>query len=164
LSFTKQPVASRRVTLFLENEMSKKLPTVCVDLDGLLADYSKGWQGEGIIGDPLPGAVQFPKDLCEFADIIIFTTRCKADVFGKPREGFPLEILVQSVKDWLDHHGFSYSEIYQGQGKPIAHCMVDDRAVWCDGSNYDEALIKIKRFCNFEQDNPDSKSAPAKIS
>lgn len=34
--------------------MQKK--TVAVDLDGVLADYSTGWQGIEHIGDPIPGA------------------------------------------------------------------------------------------------------------
>lgn len=33
--------------------MSNHEPTVCVSFDGVLADYSKGWQGADVLGEPL---------------------------------------------------------------------------------------------------------------
>jgi len=52
--------------------------SVCVDLDGVLAQYD-GWKGVEHIGDPIPGAVQFTKKLQEVARVVIFTTRTNAD-------------------------------------------------------------------------------------
>lgn len=101
--------------------------TVCVDLDGVLADYSQGWQGLDHIGDPLPGAVEFTKRLSEMADVVIFTVRCNLHMHG----GKSISALVAPVRAWLDKYGFSYSSIYAGQGKPHAKAYVDDKAVYC---------------------------------
>lgn len=108
---------------------------VCVDLDGTLADYTGGWRGLNQIGDPLPGAVEFTKQLAEFADIVIFTCRCGEETAGKRAPHLAANI----VRDWLDKHGFVYHDIFVGQGKPIASAYVDDRAVYCDPSNLDRS-------------------------
>jgi hypothetical protein len=125
---------------------------VCVDLDGVLADYSKGWQGVEVIGDPIPGAVEFTKSLSEFADVVVFTTRCNPEV-NKPEAA---HLLVNRVREWLDKHGFRYADIYCGTGKPIASAYIDDRAITCrpqEGPKEDvpftfwTAEIHAKRLC-----------------
>ncbi len=105
--------------------------TVCVDLDGVLADYSKGWQGIDIIGDPIPGAVEFTKELTKFANVVVYTTRCKTFAEGEPGpEGQPevnrssLEVIVKFVTDWLQKWDIPYDEVYGGQGKPFAVAYV----------------------------------------
>lgn len=103
--------------------------SVCVDLDGVLAQYD-GWKGVEHIGDPIPGAVLFTKRLQEIARVVIFTTRTNADPKISERNE-SVERLTQRVRLWLDAHGFAYDEIYVGQGKPLASAYVDDRAVVC---------------------------------
>jgi hypothetical protein len=55
------------------------------------------------------------------------------------------------VKYWLDKHGFVYSEIYIGQGKPAASAYVDDRAVRCspqtDARAFESALARARELC-----------------
>jgi len=50
----------------------------------------------------------------------------------------------------LEHYTLPYDEIYTGCGKPIAEAFVDDRAISVPKnpveSDFDEALIKMKRF------------------
>ncbi len=141
--------------------------TVCIDLDGVLADYSKGWQGIDHIGDPITGAVEFTKSLAEFALVVVFTTRCKAYPTGTPGpSGAPEpcrdnpEALAARVKEWLHRHGFAYDEVYTGQGKPFAAAYVDDRAVVCrpqspfasqrderDPDEFTQALRAARNMC-----------------
>lgn len=123
--------------------------TICVDLDGVLADYSKGWQGVDHIGDPIPGAVEFVKKLNELGRVVIFTSRCSSVHKDCTHAG------VQ-VACWLQKHGFEYDEIYMGQGKPIASAYIDDRAIHCDpgraideedrDAEWDYALRRVKRL------------------
>lgn len=100
--------------------------TICVDLDGVLADYSKGWQGVDVIGDPIPGAVEFTHQLSKFADVLIFTAR-----YSPFFSGDNAEQIIRPLRRWLKKHGFAYKAIYTGKGKPIASAYVDDRAVQC---------------------------------
>lgn len=126
---------------------------VCVDLDGVLADYSKGWQGVGVIGDPIPGAVEFTKRLGRYAMVVIYTTRCKGKLFDRDEDPAKLRAAVMA---WLDKHGFYYDEVDMGQGKPIAAAYVDDRAVPCEPQRcempsevekcYEEAEYAVRRL------------------
>jgi len=117
--------------------------SVCVDLDGVLAQYD-GWKGVEHIGDPIPGAAEFTKRLREIARVVIFTCRTNADpkISGRNES---VQMLTQRVRLWLDAHGFAYDEIYVGQGKPLAAAYVDDRAVECrpqgDRSEYLYAFL-----------------------
>ena len=121
--------------------MMKK--TVCVDMDAVLARYD-GWHGVEVIGNPIPGAVEFTRTLSEIAEVVIFTTRCNPEI-NKPEKA---HLLRNRVAQWLDKHGFAYADIYIGVGKPIASAYVDDRAVICrpqdDDGAYDHALNRVK--------------------
>ncbi len=134
----------------------RERPRVAVDLDGVLAEYS-GWQGIDFTGAPLAGSVEFTRRVSEFADVVIFTTRCAAEPnrieLGEPsRPAFDLaQRLLQKVKYYLDKHGFVYAEIYTGQGKPPASAYIDDRAVAChpqrDKDAYANALLMARALC-----------------
>lgn len=122
--------------------------SVCIDLDGTLAVHDK-WIGLDHFGDPLPGAVEFTKELAKYADIIIFTCRCNPEMSDREAS----HLLVNRVKAWLDKHGFVYHQIWSGPGKPIASAYVDDCAVaiptnvdWTDGT-HDRIMKKVKMMC-----------------
>jgi 5'(3')-deoxyribonucleotidase len=103
--------------------MGRKI--IAIDLDGVLADYSKGWQGVDNIGDPLPGAVESLKELAEDYDLIIHTTRTSPDV----NKAYNSTMLTMFVADWLQKHKFPPMKIWTGKGKPIADVYIDDRAL-----------------------------------
>jgi hypothetical protein len=127
---------------------TKTAPTrsrVCVDLDGVLAKYDK-WRGIDHFGSPVPGSLEFMKKLAKFADITVFTSRCAQDVL----EGstlLPGQLRVRVIA-WLEEHGFPYTDVYIGQGKPRAAAFIDDRAVHCspqkDKKAFEEALKKTR--------------------
>lgn len=111
--------------------------TICVDLDGVLADYSQGWQGIDHIGDPLPGAVEFVKKLNKLGRVVIFTCRCN------PAVNKDVIMAEAHVAVWLVKHDFEYDEICTERGKPIASAYIDDRAVYC---NPDRAMHPLPSF------------------
>lgn len=116
---------------------AKRKPRVCVDLDGVLAQYDK-WRGVDHIGEPVEGALEFMKKLSRFAEITIFSSRCAQDVL----EGSiitPGQLRVRVI-EWLDKHKFPYSDVYIGQGKPRAAAFIDDRAVLCSPQNDEDAF------------------------
>jgi hypothetical protein len=96
--------------------------TIAVDLDATLAEYDQ-WQGVEHIGEPLEGAVEFVEALDRLGAVVIHTTRVRGD------GNTPPEVAAQIVQDWLRKHGFRYTSIWVGVGKPIAAAYVDDRAV-----------------------------------
>ena len=131
---------------------NKRKPRVCLDLDGVLARY-EGWKGLDHIGPPLPGALEFAWSLAEFADIVVFTSRCSTDNGGEsaPSRVSPGKMKVRVI-DWLEKHKFPYTDVYVGQGKPRAAAFIDDRAVVCrpqeDPGAYGNAIASTRSLLN----------------
>lgn len=96
--------------------------TIAVDFDGVIHQYSRGWQ-EGLIYDiPVPGAFDAIQQLLnEGFAIVIHTTRQDHD----------------AVRNWLYRNGAAWhSEVEVTNIKPKAIAYIDDRAVrftnWSD--------------------------------
>jgi hypothetical protein len=110
---------TRLFKALLQKSMGK---TICVDFDGVIADYSDGFQGVDVFGKPIEGA---SKTLHELHDagvkIIIFTTRQD----------------TPALRAYLEQNNIPFDEInrnsdqpdHTNEGKPIADAYVDDRAV-----------------------------------
>lgn len=120
--------------------------TVCVDLDGVLAQYD-GWKGHEHIGDPIPGAVAFVDGLLDFARVVIHTSRCADDDSRKDWTDAQQKESTDLVRQWLIKHGFTGGiSIWTKPGKPMASAYVDDRAVVCrptkdvENQDFDTAL------------------------
>ena len=115
-------------------------PRVCLDIDGVLARYDS-WQGYDHIGDPLPGAREFARDLAEIADIVIFSSRCSQDGGGEyePTVLTPGQLRIKII-EWLEKHKIPFSDVYMGQGKPRVAAFIDDRAVPCRPQHNTEAF------------------------
>ncbi|KAA0888751.1 hypothetical protein [Oryzomonas rubra] len=115
--------------------------TVCVDFDGVIADYSQGFQGADIFGAPIkdPGTGLTAADVLSELKangwkVIIFTTRQD----------------TPALRDYLAMAGVPYDEINTNSdqpegtnpGKPIADAYLDDRAVRF--TSWDKAARDLK--------------------
>ena len=100
---------------------------VAVDLDDTLIEGSGGKFDLDTFGKPFDGAVEFTRQLAEFADILIFTCRTNPEL-GK---GEGVNLLRCRVAAHLSQHGFAWHEIWTGVGKPLTHLFIDDRAIRC---------------------------------
>jgi hypothetical protein len=110
---------------------AKVKPRVCLDLDGVLASYD-GWGGIDKIGQPLPGAVEFARDLAKIADIVIFTSRCSTEPGpqGATSSLTPGQARIHII-DWLEKNEIPFADVFMGEGKPRVAAFIDDRAVAC---------------------------------
>ena len=111
-------------------------PTICIDLDGTLAEYH-GWNGEWTpIGPPIDGAREFCEQLQrEGWRIIIHTCR-----------GQLAEVEVWLRRNEIPHDGINCTA-HNADGsssKPIADVYLDDRAVRFEGT-FDDALRQLHR-------------------
>ena len=120
--------------------MEKK--SICVDLDGVLADYRDGWKGIEHIGDPILGAREFLEWIRDQGyRIVIFTTRMNKE----SNPGLPLSDLLFKVVSWFHKNSLPFDEIYLGQGKPIASAYVDDRAISCRPQDFGEREFELTK-------------------
>ncbi len=104
---------------------SKGKATVCIDLDGVLADrtYTKG---KTRIGEPIDGAVEFTHEIAEFAEVLILTSR-----FSTLKSSQEVEKMEKAIRQWLDKHHFSYTRVWTASAKPPAQAYIDDHGVYC---------------------------------
>lgn len=124
--------------------------TVCVDLDGVLAQ-NNGTTSLSEIGDPVDGAVEFTRELAKIADVVVLTSRLSQDKQGV--NSAEQRKLIMRIEDWLAEHGFAFDRIHTGQGKPPASAYIDDRGVACrpmdDGvAAFKLALEQTERLCS----------------
>ena len=109
-------------------------PILCLDFDGVLHSYKRGWMGAHIIGDPpVEGAVEFLQAASEHFIIAIFSSRSN-------EEGG-----IEAMKRWLARafapHNQEMStrdhellrEIQWPSEKPPAMVTLDDRAITFTG-------------------------------
>lgn len=120
---------------------------VCVDLDGVLAQYKEPEKGQRpdvfMIGDPIAGAVEFIEWLLKDGfTVIVNSVRLNTAQNTPADHGQPHiqgdkwhDRLVKSLSQWLHQHGFPTQGakflVNREPGKPLAHAYVDARAVIC---------------------------------
>lgn len=106
--------------------MHKHKKTVCVDFDGVIHAYSKGWNDGTCYDEAVPGAFDAIKKLrAKGYEVIVLTAR-------------PVEA---AGKWFLDHWPNTHDDIPQiTNTKPIAIAYIDDRGIrftnWTDILNY----------------------------
>ena len=116
---------------------------ISFDFDGVLATY-EGWKGVDVLGDPNPKAINAVQTLKNKGyKILIWTTRQATPV----------------LKDWLKRNGVAYDAINTADHnppdtsmKPIAHCIVDDRALRYDGQNTEDLVLQIETYVKGKED------------
>lgn len=113
--------------------MGKK-KTICIDFDGVLADYSEGFKGEDKFGEMIPGADVATAVLKEKGwQIIIYTTRPVTD----------------ALKKWLDDNKVKFDHINENPDQPkgsegaklVADIYLDDRGM-CFRGRWDEWVLR----------------------
>ena len=101
--------------------------TVCIDLDGTLAEYH-GWKGWEHIGKPITEAVELVRMLHDDGvRIIVFT--CRMNKTMNKISGIDTVKMEDQILMWLIDQELSFCEVSSDEGKPFAHAYVDDRAV-----------------------------------
>ena len=124
-------------------------PTICLDFDGCIHDYMRGWQGGEIYGTVVPGFFEWVERVRQDVKLVIYSSRSKTD------DG----ILAMSIwlheqrKLWVaTNPGRDLNEpltIEFAHEKPSAWLTIDDRAHrftgdWSDPALTPEALLAFK--------------------
>ena len=119
------------------------MKTICIDFDGVLHDYSKGWQGVDVFSGAVDGASEGTHQLKEAGwIIIIFTTRND----------------TPALRKWLADNGIAFDYINYNpnqpveseKGKLIADIYLDDRGLRFDG-DWKKTIIQIGAFCPWQE-------------
>jgi len=114
-----------------------KQKVICVDFDGVIHRYSKGWQDGSIYDPPMEDAKKELERLVSNGyRVVIVTTRLNPEV------NEDINIEKNKISKWLAVNGFLKNSHYHEitATKPIAMTYIDDRALrftnWRDISKY----------------------------
>jgi len=114
---------------------------LCIDFDGVIHSYERGWQGGAIYGAMVPGFLEWAVVAQRHFDLVIYSSRSRDDA-GRLAMG-----------RWLRDHLAGWEgkpiELRMSAEKPAAFLTIDDRALtfngdWCDDAWRPEALLAFK--------------------
>lgn len=113
--------------------MSDFKPTICIDFDGVIHSYDRGWQDGAIYGTVTPGFCEWAERAKVQFKLAIYSSR------SKTQEG------RDAMFDWLVPEIFQWAETRDGGStlsandfdfvheKPAAWLTIDDRAIHFKG-------------------------------
>ena len=113
--------------------MSEFRPIICVDFDGVIHSYERGWQDGTIYGTVTPGFFEWVKTIRPRYRIVIYSSRSKtADGIAAMRDWLLKQrdewVSVDPARDILDVFGIEFAH-----QKPAAWLTIDDRAICFKG-------------------------------
>ena len=119
--------------------MSK--PTICIDFDGVIHSYEKGWQGGTIYGAVVDGFFEWAQAAAQHFELVVYSSRSKddamrvamADWLHEQQNKFLTASLVAG-----DEPKFSATTFKIAHEKPAAFLTIDDRAMTFNGDWYDD--------------------------
>lgn len=113
--------------------------TAVFDFDGVIHSYNSGWQGAGVIPDPVvPGIADLIERLRTHGlRVVVVSTRCSS------------EVGMEAVKRYLAENHITVDAVLAE--KPPAICYVDDRAI-CFRGNTEKMFDQIMQFKSWVED------------
>lgn len=115
----------------MKNAKSERItkPILCIDFDGVIHSYEKGWQGGVIYGTVTDGFFEWATLASEWFELVIYSSRSKdPEMLERMQSWMKAQMLTAEVM-----LNFTYAS-----QKPPAFLTIDDRALtfhgsWSDG-------------------------------
>lgn len=108
-------------------------PILCLDFDGVIHSYEKGWQNGIIYGSVTPGFFEWAEEAAKLFKLVIYSSRSKTEE-GTLAMG---QWLIEQRRAWREAGGMhtvpdalSFEFAHE---KPPAWLTIDDRAVQFTG-------------------------------
>ena len=96
-------------------------PILCLDFDGVIHSYERGWQSGEIYGTPTEGFREWAERAYGSFRLVIYSSR------SKDPEGIP------AMTAWLEKYGINPARFEFAHEKPPAFLTIDDRALTFKG-------------------------------
>jgi len=119
--------------------MSDFKPTLCVDFDGVIHSYEKGWKGGEIYGSVVPGFFEWAMETQKQFKLVIYSSRSKTEELLRAMQ----EWMHERYAEWAKANDLdSADDILSGKNvisiefaheKPAAWLTIDDRAIHFKG-------------------------------
>lgn len=104
-------------------------PTICIDFDGVIHSYEKGWQNGVIYGEVVPGFFEWVERVRDRFKLVIYSSRSKSED-GVLAMGMWLHEKRNAwIKAGGQRHPTEPLEFDFAHEKPAAWLTIDDRAI-----------------------------------
>jgi hypothetical protein len=113
-------------------------PTLCLDFDGVIHLYSRGWQNGEIYDEVVPGFFEWALEAKNYFSLTIYSSRSSSHKTRQPMEDW-LQVQLQGwIWDYEKEHGILPDLIFKDftfiPYKPAAFLTIDDRAITFKGN------------------------------
>lgn len=115
-----------------EPEKRSDKPILCIDFDGVIHSYDRGWQDGAIYGDCVPGFWEWSEKASKLFELVIYSSRSKTEA----GQSAMMTWLVEQRKKWRAAGGKSDDGVISfkfADEKPPAFLTIDDRAIQFGG-------------------------------
>lgn len=122
-------------------------PVIAIDFDGVIHDYTEGWQDGSIYGNLVPGFFEWVDRTKEAFRLVVYSSRSKTSAGVRQMS----EWLMHKHLDWCREHGVTPPGpflIEFEHEKPAAWVTIDDRVIRFDG-DWEAAEISVEALRNF---------------
>ena len=129
--------------------MNRK-PILCIDFDGVIHSYDRGWRNGAIYGDVTPGFFEWAEKARNHFRLVIFSSRSSTPHGRDAMLSWLKSKLAATIDQGADLDislGYKGSDFEIAHEKPPAFLTIDDRGLTFTGnwSDFDpEALLKFK--------------------
>jgi hypothetical protein len=122
------------------------MPTICIDFDGVIHKYSKGWQDGSIYDELVDGAINFIKTLQDQnISVVILSTRKPEQIVQFLSSHIECQEVPQGTTFYNDTKVVGVTNI-----KLPAQVYIDDRAVTFNG-NFSDIICQVINFKTWQQ-------------
>lgn len=123
------------------DQPESRKPKLCIDFDGVIHSYDRGWQDGVIYGTVVPGFFEWAAEAQGLFELVIYSSRSSTDA-GRLAMG---SWLAEQVRAW----GGEHLRFTMSAEKPPAFLTIDDRALtfkgdWAHPDLAPEALAAFK--------------------
>jgi hypothetical protein len=115
-------------------------PTICIDFDGVIHSYEKGWQSGVIYGSVVPGFFEWVERVRHQFKLVIYSSRSKSNEGVIAMGAWLHEQRNIWIKNGGSRHPTEPLEMEFAHEKPAAWLTIDDRAIQFRGDWSDSAL------------------------
>lgn len=134
----------------------RRLPLLCLDFDGVIHSYEKGWQDGKIYGSATPGFFEWLEEALQHFQICVYSARSR-NLAG-----------IAMMRSWLEREEHRCrgtasltSTLTFASSKPSAFLTLDDRALRFTGNWGDFPPSELRRFVPWNDPrSPASNSEP----
>ena len=121
-------------------------PTLCIDFDGVIHSYERGWQNGAIYGTVVPGFFEWAATVKQFFKLVIYSSRSK-DGTEAMEAWLKDHYQKWAATEWDGH--ISAPEFEFAHEKPPAWLTIDDRAI-CFRGDWSTPELSVEAMLAFK--------------